>query len=259
GLEAVTDGATLALLLKSPAKGRRLDDLLPDHGHLMHLFVLRLPALDVVAHLHPNPTEPGRFQQRLPPLPAGVYQLFADVVHESGLAETATTTLTLPAIAGGPGGPDDATGSGPPLSAADASTATLPDGTRVVWLRDAGAPLRAGRPTWFRFRVDGADGAPAADVVPYMGMAGHAAFVKDDGSVFAHIHPSGSVPMATLSLVEGGERRDPHAGHQMHAAALPPEIAFPYACPKAGRYRIVVQFRRADTIETALFAATVAD
>ena len=43
----------------------------------------------------------------------------------------------------------------------------------------------------------------------------------------------------------------------MHAAALPPEISFPYACPRPGDYRIFVQFRRGPVIETAAFDARV--
>jgi hypothetical protein len=43
----------------------------------------------------------------------------------------------------------------------------------------------------------------------------------------------------------------------MAGAALPPEIAFPYACPRAGDYRIFVQFRRGAVIETAIFDAVV--
>lgn len=262
GLEARADGAALSLTLidHGGARPRRLDDLVPDHGHLMHLFLLRIPAMDVVAHLHPEPdgTAPGHFQHELPSLPAGEYQLFADIVHETGLSETATATLTLPAVSGRLANPDDAAGQGSPLDAPAGDTTTLGDGTRVVWLRDAAAPLRAGRTTWFRFRVDGPEGQPATDVVPYMGMAGHAVFAKDDRSVFAHIHPTGSVSMATLAVMDGAQA-DPHAGHHMHATALPPEIAFPYGCPQPGRYRIVVQFKRGQTIETAFFAATVAD
>ena len=33
-----------------------------------------------------------------------------------------------------------------------------------------------------------------------MGMAGHAEIVRSDRSVFAHIHPDGSVAMAALEL-----------------------------------------------------------
>ena len=33
-------------------------------------------------------------------------------------------------------------------------------------------------------------------------MLGHAAFVKDDGTVFAHIHPSGTMAMAALMIAD---------------------------------------------------------
>jgi hypothetical protein len=86
----------------------------------------------------------------------------------------------------------------------------------------------------------------------YMGMQGHAAFIKTDGSVFAHIHPSGTVPMAALALAQA----DPHAGHNMGRASLPPAVSFPYALPKPGAYRIIVQVKRAGRVETAIFDAT---
>ena len=43
-LEARTDGNRLTLQLADPGwlRSRHVDDLLPDHGHLMHLFVLSL-------------------------------------------------------------------------------------------------------------------------------------------------------------------------------------------------------------------------
>jgi hypothetical protein len=88
-----------------------------------------------------------------------------------------------------------------------------------------------------------------------MGMLGHAAFVRRDGSTFAHVHPSGSVPMAAISALEGNgpERSDPHAMHAMSAGAT--EVAFPYGFPRAGDYRIFVQVKRAGHIETGVFDA----
>jgi len=82
-----------------------------------------------------------------------------------------------------------------------------------------------------------------------MGMQGHAAFIKTDGSVFAHIHPSGTVPMAALALAQV----DPHAGHNLGLTRLPPVVSFPYALPKPGAYRIIVQIKRAGHVETAMF------
>jgi hypothetical protein len=230
---------------------RRPDDLLPDHGHLMHLFAVRVPQLDAILHLHPERTGPGAFVQTLPAAAPGSYRLFADVVHASGLPETLTAALELPPGGSAPGG-DDAVGAAPSGSAGP--TAVLADGTRVTWLRDGDGPLPLARALWFRFRVDDRDGRPARDLEPYMGMAGHAVFVARDLSVFAHVHPSGSVPMADLTLA------NPDAVHAMHAAAgaaLRAEVAFPYGFPKPGDYRIFVQVKRAGTIETAAFDATV--
>jgi len=72
--------------------------------------------------------------------------------------------------------------------------------------------------------------------------------------VFAHVHPSGSAPMAALSLA-GND--NPHAGHAMMAAGIPAEVSFPYGFPKSGKYRIFVQVKRAGRVETGVFDAPV--
>jgi hypothetical protein len=251
-LDARVDGGVLALQLADPGwlQSRQLDDLVPDHGHLMHLFVVREPALDRVWHLHPEASGTGAFRFTLPSMDAGRYRLYADVVHATGLAETAVATLDVPAVAGAPLTGDDATGSGPSAFDPARTAAPLDGNARMVWLRDD-APMRARRAGWFRFRVE--DGAGAAQPLePYMGMMGHAAFVGRDGATFAHIHPSGSVPMASLGALDGAPA-DPHAMHAMNAGAT--EVAFPYGFPRAGDYRIFVQVKRAGRIETGVFDA----
>jgi hypothetical protein len=111
--------------------------------------------------------------------------------------------------------------------------------------------LRAGVATQLEFRAIDAAGRPAADVVPYMGMAGHAAIVRTDARVFAHLHPNGSVAMPALMLA-----RTPH--HMAaDGTALPPDVSFPYGFPTAGDYRIFVQIKRTGGIETHAFDITV--
>jgi len=219
-----------------------LFDFLPDHGHLMHLYVIHWPEMDRVWHLHPEMTEPGVFTHDLPPIPAGSYKLYADVVHRSGFPETMTADLTLDHdLVGSPIGGDDAAGPGA-------------DGTRVVWDRPAAIKARAAEV--FKFRLVDKDGNPVRDMELYMGMLGHAAFVKDDGTVFAHVHPSGSAPMAALALANPSA--EVHSMHEM-AGTMPAEADFPYGFPKAGHYHVVVQMKHGGVIETGIFGADVVE
>ncbi len=258
-LGARVDGGTLALQLADPGwlRSRRLDDLVPDHGHLMHLYVIGEPEKDRIDgrvwHLHPEPTGAGAFRFALPAMPAGRYRLFADFVHATGLPETATSELELPADIAGSGAPlagDNAAGAGPAAFDPTRTVAPLPDGARMVWLQ-GGAATTARKASWFRFRVEDQGGAPQP-LEPYMGMLGHAAFVRTDGSTFAHVHPSGSVPMASIAALDGAPA-DAHALHAMPMSAT--EVAFPYGLPRPGDYRIFVQVKRNGRIETGVFDA----
>ena len=65
---------------------RSFENLLPDHGHVMHLFLIRWPAMDVMYHLHPKEAAAAFFETSLPSLPGGDYRVYADVVEEDGLA-----------------------------------------------------------------------------------------------------------------------------------------------------------------------------
>jgi hypothetical protein len=262
------NGNRLMLRLSDPgwALWRKIDDLVPDHNHLMHLYVISLPGMEHVWHLHPDRVNSGVFEKDLPDMPAGHYALYGDIVHANGLPETMVTELDLPAVAGHPLQGDDAAGAGPLLAQSDPNrtTAQLPDGWRMIWEREPG-PLHTRRATFFRFKLEDASGKPAPDVELYMGMPGHAAFVRTDRSVFAHLHPSGSVPMASLSLTrnagDGGAAMAsmasmPGMDHSM-MQALPAEVSFPYGFPKAGDYRIFVQVKRGGTVETGVFDAHV--
>jgi hypothetical protein len=91
-----------------------------------------------------------------------------------------------------------------------------------------------------------------------MGMLGHVAVTRDDGSVFAHLHPSGSISMAALRKFQWdalGAAADPHAAHAVSESTL----AIPYAFPGSGRYRLWVQVKRRGKVITAAFDAEVRD
>ena len=248
------------------SKYKIMDKLLPDHGHLMHLFLVRTPGFDRFWHLHPERDANGNFVANLPPLDAGHYDVFADVVDESGFPWTLVGSINLPQISGTALSSDDSGGSFAALDdkapASETSTDVLPDGTRVVWKH---GPLQANSPLLLRFDVQKPDGSPANDLQPYMGMAAHLEIVRNDLSVFAHIHPSGSAPMAALMLAgndKGTGKSDAMAGMAMpEGMKMPekvePEFSMPYGFPKPGLYRVFVQFKRGDKVETAAFDTDV--
>jgi hypothetical protein len=230
----------------------RLDDLIPDHGHLLHLFLVSMPEMKSFWHLHPDKIGDGEFAVKLPALPAGRYQIYADIVHDTGFPETQVGMIDLPALAGEPLSGDD---SGAASLAAGENVSQLSGGYRMVWQRDAHA-LQAGQPIWLRFRVEDQNGKPATNLENYMGMAGHMALVSVDGKIFAHIHPAGTVSMAAVGLAEsGGQKKDTMAA--MHEGPRNGEVSFPYGFPRAGDYRIFVQVKRAGRVETGAFSAHV--
>jgi hypothetical protein len=254
----ITPDGGLRLEVRDPGwiASRRLDDLVADHGHLMHLFVVS-PELDRLWHLHPRQAATGRFEHRLPEMPAGTYELFADVVHKTGVSETITGTLAAPAVPGAPPVGDDSAWAESTNVVSGfrrtADTSAIAGGGRIVWVRDA-QPLVPKRLTLFTFRVEDAAGQPANDLDLYMGMPGHAVFIKRDRRVFAHVHPAGSAPMAALAIAMPAA--DPHAQHR-GAAAIPPEVSFPYGFPEPGDYRIFVQVKRSGSVQTGAFDVTV--
>jgi hypothetical protein len=149
----------------------------------------------------------------------------------------------------------------------------------MTWV-DSKQPLRARQLHVFRFRLLDPQGQAPQDMQLYMGMLGHAAFVKTDFTTFAHIHPEGSANMAAYMMAQNstatlqatksqinsmgdmpgmvassGTMPDLNDGE--HRNQLPNEVSFPYGFPRSGHYRLFVQMQRGDTIETATFDAKV--
>ena len=238
-------------------KSRANDDLLPDHGHLMHLYAIRQPGMDAVFHLHPKQVLAGDLRMTLPSMPAGTYKLSADIVHANGFPETLTAELVVPSdMQGQPLASEDASAMPPPLSQGELGTTyKLPDGYTMVWERPA--ELTANTAYALRFQLLDPAGKPATDMQPYLGMAGHAAFVKDDGSTFAHTHPDGSAAMAAVMLAKGDS--SDMSGMDMSGSEekISPVVDFPYGFPSPGRYRVFIQMKHGGTVETGVFDAEV--
>jgi hypothetical protein len=159
-------------------------------------------------------------------------------------------------------------------SSPTAQTAEAGGGYKIVWQNPRAA--RESLDESLRFTLVTPDNQPAP-VEPYMGMCGHAVVRRDNGSVFAHIHPIGTFSMAAQQFfVAGKPSKKSRAPAQSGTAAeilrsdLPPvhsshtnqngitgEISFPYAFPSSGPYRLWVQMKTGGRILTGVFDTQV--
>jgi hypothetical protein len=298
---------------------RKMNYLVPDHGKLMHMFLVKADVLDVFAHLHPRRVDSVTFATQIPNLPAGKYWIYADITRLSGFSETIVDTLDIPETvyrqASNPLGvsrivdKDDAyfitnavTGKSftrPSVNAimcgAPGVETKLQDGASAVWVQKPGQELKAGELNELTFEILD-ENRKAAKLEPYLGMMAHAVILKDDGSVYIHLHPSGSYSMgsqkalldrmafhqplnkylpapaafadsvnrmvARLDAMNEGERNELLTAGMKHNNTGGNEhsahqISFPYTFPQPGRYRIWVQTKRNGKILNTAFDADV--
>jgi hypothetical protein len=134
------------------------------------------------------------------------------------------------------------------------------------WTTDG--PLVADREVSLDFEIVDPTGA-AAVIEPYLGMDGHAVVTRDDGTVFIHLHPLGTISATAQALFEARARGDTpdlampagavgavtHGAHS--SAGGRTTVSFPYEFPRPGSYRVWVQVRRQGRVLTGVFAADV--
>lgn len=306
----------LLLTIKVDTADRRgpWTPLIPDHGKMMHLFLVRDSEPGAFAHMHPVPRNETEFEVPLPPLPAGTYHVYADVTHEDGFAETLTAMAEIPAASLAmkrlwlgnsaepicsaavaqmlatnlffPPDPDDSwqmdlagTASSQQNSRvsrdAAQSVANASGGYKMIW--ENPDPSVQNLDASLRFKLLAPDSQPAL-IEPYMGMRGHAVVRRQDGAVFAHVHPVGTFSMAAQEFFVTGKppkrsaaneqpglssKEQPAVGPELHGShtnqvGTVGEISFPYAFPEPGTYRLWIQTKSQGRILTAVFDTTVA-
>jgi hypothetical protein len=257
-LTATLNANQLDFTLTNPSES--FANLLPDHGKLIHLFLIREPGKDVFLHLHPIQLSPGHFRTNLPAMPPGTYTLFADLYHTDATPETAALRLTLPGQSRSTTtDTDDTTAVLPQINGVAHSPAAsslvsgeqqlhtfpLHDNYTLTLLAPSHlVPLHA---NLFTVTLLDPTGNPPQDMAFYLGMSAHAVVLRSDDQVFAHIHPGGTLPMLM----------SPAAMSAMSMDAPSNTATIPYGFPSAGLYRFFVQMKHGHTVETAAFDLTV--
>lgn len=296
----------------SSVNGRSMSFIIPDHGKLMHMFLVKEGTMDVFAHLHPSRKDTLTFEAPLPNMPAGKYLIFADVLRYHSLQNTITDTVEIPqtpkvnVMPTFTGDSDDTFVVTNALNKTRNSVVNesiticgtpglktmLQDGSSIVWEEKPNQKLMAGNVYDLKFSVLAPDGKPA-ELQTYLGMMGHAAVIKDDASVYIHLHPNGTYSstavqvlqkrieetsnkrpninnakqfrdsvdnvLAKLQTMTEAERDKLLMGNMKHElnGHHNGQVTFPYAFPKAGHYRVWLQVKREGKILTGVFDANV--
>ena len=173
--------------------------------------------LEFFAHEHPVQQPDGVFMIDVPLPRPGPYMAIAEFSPVDGTPQTFQQMFT--------------TGEAfakPPAPAVDIASKAV-DGVRVS-IDAAQAKAGESRPLAFRFE-DAATGAPVRDLQPYLGASAHLLVVPADLSEAIHGHPD-------------EQFRDPG-------------ITFTPLIPRAGRYKVWIQFQRADRVSTTAFVIEV--
>jgi hypothetical protein len=244
-----TNAAQLVLKLRRTNQRGTVRSLVPEHGKLMHTFIVRQPALDSFAHLHPLRIDDQNFETTLPPLPAGNYKVYADITQSSGQTHTLVADVALPenSSAGfARADEDDSWTTSSPAGHGAQKICLLPNNFSMQQIGIGNARMQ--------FKVVDRDGKPAA-LEPYMTMQAHAVVHSHDATVFTHLHPFGTVSMTSQQLFAKREREKSNKPFEV-VCGLPTRtdvIVFPYEFPRPGAYRVWVQVKINGQIVTGFF------
>ncbi|MFD8599016.1 hypothetical protein ACFV1L_28840 [Kitasatospora sp. NPDC059646] len=202
--------------------GKVLTDYQPEQTKEMHFYAIR-SDLSGFQHLHPVRGADGAWTAPLAALQPGEWRMYASFIPGAGSGKGTGLVLSRTATVAGQA-------AAVPLPAAAASTTV--DGYTVAV---AGTP-KAGAAGELTVTVT-KDGKPVTDLEPYLETYAHLTAFHAGDQAFAHLHPE-----------------NPAAA----GAGGGPTLSFHAELPKAGDWRLFLQFQTGGTLHTAALTLNVA-
>lgn len=241
------------------------DDL---HTQTMHVVAVSSDLKQFV-HVHPTLGAQGVLSVDVPVNAAQPYNVFFeyDPAGTAGPQTNRAALMPKNAVSVAPNLAAD-----PYIFAGGATRFTVVSNTRVELVKLAHPMIMTGMATTFRVAVKTTDGAAVTDMVDWLGMPAHAIVLSEDESTFIHahgMHPGagghpGHHPHDMGGMDMGGMDMGStdHTGHTgmggmdmggtvpaASANLLDIDVTF----PKAGLYKLFVQFQRGNEVITAPF------
>jgi hypothetical protein len=217
-----TDRGHLTLRVVDPATNKPRTTFVTVHERPFHLFIVSRD-LAYFDHVHPQVQKDGSLELDVALAGPGMYMLYGDFYPAGGTPQLLQALLVTPDYRGSPF-------PNPAGLQADAELTKVVDGQQVTL---TAPPLGAGREALLTFDVsDARTGSPVTDLEPYLGAAGHLFMVSADLTDADHSHP-------TDFTTKG------------------PRLNFHIRPPRAGNYKVWVQFQRSGKVVTVPFVLRV--
>ena len=170
-----------------------IPDLMPDHGKIMHLYLIH-EDYSQLCHLHPNRNDADNnlFEVVLPDIKYGKYYLYMDITLESGFSTTLINQIDYDVENIQKIKYDYL------ISDIDDSYISNDFNYIIKWLNEK-KYFNINEDINLTFQTQNLMGHPTV-IEPYIQMGGHGAILKNDHSIFIHIHPIGTISMASQEL-----------------------------------------------------------
>ena len=201
----------------------------------------------------------------MPPFGDGFYSLYMDITHETGFSHTMTNKINY-----NKNNISIDRSITTPLTDPDDSWTQDLDAIKITWV-DMQSFYEVEKDIPMRFKIE-KNGKPTF-IQSYMGMSAHAALIKNDGSIFAHLHPTGTINMASKNIYELGIKKEQmidnknieldlintkHDHYSNQNYSVNGEVGFPpLRLIKAGDYTVWVQVKTEYKIITQKFNFTI--
>lgn len=207
----------LRLRFRNPHTGATATAFHTVHERVLHLFLVSR-RLDWFAHVHPELQADGAFLLDVEVPRPDTYAVIADFYPAAGTPQMLQATWVTSDYRGNPF---------PDVAAVALNAEPKTSGSLRVSIDPVIAT--SGQEATIGFTVaDARTGAPVTDLQPYLGAPAHLLIVSADLADVVHSHPS--------DIESSG-----------------PTVTFDSVFPRAGRYKLWVQFQRGGIVETASF------
>jgi hypothetical protein len=196
--------------------GKPVTSFAPEQTKLMHFYLIR-SDLSGFQHVHPTMAADGTWTAPTAAAGPGTYRVYAQFIAKGADGKEVPLVLSKQVTSAG-SAPDQ------PLPAAS-STTTVDGYTLTV----DSSQLMAGMAMPLKVSI-AKDGKPVTDLEPYLDTYAHLSGFHAGDLAMAHLHP------------QGGAATTPTGG---------PDLTFEATLPKAGLWRMYLQFQTGGVLHTA--------